>query len=699
MHGATGPVSAIDLRAEAGRFDASAQDAVIESLLTSLLPAALALLASTPSPGADTLARAVRTLPVVEVDAERARIEARRRAPTAIVSELPAGASNRAFESVGELLQTSVGARVVSYGGLGAFSSVSLRGASPGQVTVLMDGVPVTSAVHGVVDLAELPLGSLERIEVWRSGAPLAFGSATPGGAVNLVTADAPRVRAARVAAGSYGTVSGGGALGGTRGAFAWLGSAGGESSRGDFRFTNDNATPLNPDDDATATRLNDRVDAAHGLARLAWTPARRARVVTRLEGFHKAQGVPGPGAAQAPHPRLTLDRGQAALEAALAPGGRAFGALLRGHAKRERSHFRDREGELHFGRQDVVMHAADDALAWEVSTPEAWPWVGASAGVEARAERAEAAPPTLGLPAPPPSRRDTRSAWANVRVRAFGERLVLDAGTRADRQHDQLRATLVGGSAWSADTRRTLETPRLGARLALPLAFEARGGVARTARAPEFGELFGDAGVVSASPTLKPEHGDHWDASLAWRGRRGAWSAEAEAAHHHAEQHDVIAWILAQGRTARATNFARVTIRGDELAARLAWRTLALSGSTAWTDARQVARDNIYFDKRLPLRPARQDYVRLDARAGAWRAAADVLDLGAEFGDAANRRRLAPRTIVGASLAFAWRALSLTLECKNVGDVRYVDALQYPIPGRTLFVSLETSGRSAARP
>ena len=58
--------------------------------------------------------------------------------------------------------------RVVQYGGLGAFSTVSLRGAPAGQVAVYLDGVPLTSAAHGVVNLADLPVTAIERIEVYR---------------------------------------------------------------------------------------------------------------------------------------------------------------------------------------------------------------------------------------------------------------------------------------------------------------------------------------------------------------------------------------------------------------------------------------------------------------------------------------------------------------------------------------------------
>ncbi|MGH7731520.1 MAG: TonB-dependent receptor, partial [Candidatus Eiseniibacteriota bacterium] len=117
---------------------------------------------------------------------------ARRRMPTASITELDARAAGRALETVAELLGEAAGVRVQQYGGLGAFCTVSLRGAPPGQVAIFLDGAPLSAAAHGVVSLGDLPATAIERIEVYRGSAPLALGPAAPGGAVNVVTLASP---------------------------------------------------------------------------------------------------------------------------------------------------------------------------------------------------------------------------------------------------------------------------------------------------------------------------------------------------------------------------------------------------------------------------------------------------------------------------------------------------------------------------
>jgi len=671
---------------------------VIEPLLLALLAFAPADSVPTGGARADTLARPVRTLPEVDVEAERARLDARRRMPTASITELTPGDAARAIETMDDLLAGVPGARVIQYGGLGAFSALSLRGASPGQVSVFLDGVPLTSAARGVVDLSDLPPSALERIEVYRGVAPLSFGAATPGGAVNLVTRDAPDVRALHVAGGSFGSWEGSGTLGARRGAWSLLADGGYAGSRGDYRFLDDNGTPLNPADDAVVTRLNDRFDAVNALASVGFAPRPDRGVTLRAEGYRKAQGVPGLGAAQAPNPRLALERGSLALEARGAAGESQPHAVLRLSAGGERSRFRDPEGELHLGRQDGTTSDRDLGANLELATPSAWRALSGELGGGLRDERGQGAPPTLGLPLPPASARGTASGYATLRLHLAADRLVIEAGRRWDRQRDALRATLVAGAPLAANATRTLDQPQAGARLSLPLGLEARGNWTRTARAPDFSELFGDQLVVAANPKLLPEQGEGWDATLAWAGGGRAWHAGLEWSRFGTHERDLISWIPAAARTVRATNFSRAELRGEELSAHAAWGALTATGSGGWTSAIQTDPGNIYYGRTLPLRPARQASARLEARLGPFRAGGELLHLGEEFLDPINFQRLPARTLVGASLSYGRGPIAWTLEGRNLGDRRFEDVAGYPLPGRSVFLSCDLRFEPAPR-
>ncbi|MBU1071640.1 TonB-dependent receptor plug domain-containing protein, partial [bacterium] len=94
----------------------------------------------------------------------------------------------RATPDLAELLEQLAGLQIRRYGGLGAPALPSLRGSTAGQITVLVDGLPLSDAQDGAIDLATLPLDRFESVEVYRGHAPVRFGGAGGVGALNLVT-------------------------------------------------------------------------------------------------------------------------------------------------------------------------------------------------------------------------------------------------------------------------------------------------------------------------------------------------------------------------------------------------------------------------------------------------------------------------------------------------------------------------------
>lgn len=634
------------------------------------------------------------TLPAIEVERERALASARRRLPTAFVTDLRAGVSGRAVESLAEVLSAAAGVRVVQYGGLGQYSTVSVRGAPPGQVSVYLDGAPLTSAAHGVVSLSDLPVTAIERVEVYRSFAPLSFGMPTPGGAINLVTSRAADVRQATLAGGSFGTTEARGTIAARRGSLALLAHAGIQGTNGDYRYFDDNGTPFNLDDDQTSTRVNDRLDATGVLASLSWSARRDLRLTARADVFHRAQGVPGVGAVPAPNPRLAFDRALTGADAAWTPGGNVPQLRLSGSLDHERSRFRDTEGQLLLGRQNDDDRLRSSVVGFDVASPDAWRRIGLASGVSWRDERADVAPPTTGFAAPPQSRRTSRGAHAGIQLRPLGDALTLHAARRWDRQADHLRSAGIAGTVARTDLVRELNGPQAGVRLALPRGLELRANWSRSARAPDFLELFGDQGSVAGNPQLQPESAESRDVGAAWRwAGRANWAA-LEWSRYGSDVRDLIVYQRSGPNAVRARNASRAKLRGDELS----WRgglgaALTASGAFTWGSALDVGNSTIYRGLRLPQRPSSQSYARLDARAGRWSAALDVQYLGDDYLDPANYQRAPSRTFVGASLGVRVLAerIRLTVEGKNLGDRRVSDVAGFPLPGRSVFVSCET--------
>ncbi|MCS7173688.1 MAG: TonB-dependent receptor [Armatimonadetes bacterium] len=107
------------------------------------------------------------------------------------------------FLTVGEALRLLAEVYVrEAYPGPGGLLQPSIRGTSPLQVLVLLDGVPLNPTAQFGVNLATLPLAEVERIEVLRGPYSALWGSGALGGVIHVITR---RPERARISAG-YGS-------------------------------------------------------------------------------------------------------------------------------------------------------------------------------------------------------------------------------------------------------------------------------------------------------------------------------------------------------------------------------------------------------------------------------------------------------------------------------------------------------------
>ncbi len=90
--------------------------------------------------------------------------------------------------SLSELLQGKAGINVATQGGAGKLTALYLRGANPGQVTVLVDGIRMGSVTTGTVAWEFLPLDQVERVEISRGPNSALYGSEAIGGVIQIFT-------------------------------------------------------------------------------------------------------------------------------------------------------------------------------------------------------------------------------------------------------------------------------------------------------------------------------------------------------------------------------------------------------------------------------------------------------------------------------------------------------------------------------
>jgi iron complex outermembrane receptor protein len=627
-----------------------------------------------------------------------------------------------ATTSVADGVGTSVGAQSRSLGGLGAYQSISVRGAASGHTAVLVDGVPLARLAAVTTDLGRYSLDAFGQVELYRGAVPIELGGAGVGGAVNLVTRLGPgehgeRVRAslgvgsfgARHARLSYGDVHAGG---------RWLSATtlGYQAAAGDYSYFSDNSTPSNPADDTYQTRRNNGFDQVDAATR--WGLADRSAVAgVRLAG--KRQGLPGSATQSTFEPSLsTID--------ALADGhvehevGDAT-AREQGFVLVERQRLRDPAGELGLGMQDrgYLTLSAGASSTWHAPVARHR----ATAGLELRADRfrdqdlADAGAPLSGG-------REGVAMLASFDVALDpGASIVITPAARLDVMRTVPAPISAGPGAGMVWPTRwdVVPSPRLTARAAVDHDVSIKTSAGWYVRLPTLTELFGNRGWIVGSPDLRPERGPSADLGVVWAPSKPLGAVDrviVEASAFATRSHDTITILPSIGFISRAHNVSNSESYGGELvaSARIA-RTLSITANYTRLFTEQISDDPSFADKRRPRQPGHAVYARADlVRRVLGRQASLWLDGSYQsmtYEDKANLSSVPARALAGtgARVELAGK-LAVSLAVENLTDTRIqykpldppprpdltetkaalADIAGFPLPGRTFYVSIDWS-------
>ncbi len=593
-------------------------------------------------------------------------------------------------KSLADVLSETAGVSVRRFGGAADPAELSIRGATPSQSVVTVDGIRANSILTGGLDLSQTCAPLVESVEITRGAGSVSEGSGAIGGTVNLVT------RAGADQATTLGQLSGGAfetIQGSLLRADRWKGldyTAGycGLSTRGDFEFarpvirSDGVTTRFHPE---TATRINnDRIVHGGNLAVGRTLGAGQLRLID-LASFSSG-GEPG------------LDSGD----------GETAGQLRRAHSRNLSNLVQLRwDGASPFGDGEDFSLAAFNRFE--------------------RARFVDDEQPLLGE-----VDLDTRLATTGLRTRDRLRHEVLERSLATDLGLD-ITADLLRSNDRNGRSRINLgahvgeEIPLLPGRLALfgaarldwtgdfdPRVLPDVALVATPAtwirlkiqyvgayRAPSFDELYHpDRGFIRGNPSLDPE--EAWtvqgglEIDLA---RLGPLSAlRFELSGFHREIDESITWILISPRTLAPINTGPAQTNGFELGFSVDWtRYVRFSLNHTFIDSER--RDT---GERLPGQAKNDTFVRL--RVGpeqAWKLVGELHRIDEIPVSEGGSRRLPERLVANFSAAVNLaaqrfvpiarpRALWLFVDLDNLSDEAVRDTLSFPQPGRNLTAGLD---------
>jgi vitamin B12 transporter len=92
------------------------------------------------------------------------------------------------IRDVAPALREVPGVQVTQTGSPGTTADVSIRGASPSETLIMIDGVPVNDSATSSFDISRLTIDNFDRIEVVRGSGGALYGSQAIGGVVNMIS-------------------------------------------------------------------------------------------------------------------------------------------------------------------------------------------------------------------------------------------------------------------------------------------------------------------------------------------------------------------------------------------------------------------------------------------------------------------------------------------------------------------------------
>jgi len=611
---------------------------------------------------------------------------------TGVLERIPAASSDVLYpddytaehKSLADLLAETEGVFVRRFGGAGDRSEVSIRGSSPSQVVVSIDGVRTNSALTGGLDLSRACLPLLERVEITRGAGSTQQGSGAVGGVVNLVTRSAGGEPTTRVAfsGGAFDTYQGSALHADRAGPLDYSLGYCGFSTEGDFAFVQPTevgdgiAARFEPE---RATRLNnDRVQHG-GTVGLAGELGRGTLHLTDY-AVHSDGGEPGfdggngPTAGQSTEARSRDLSNLAQLRWEGAPPDPLGDELtLAAYHRYERTRFEDPEVVF---SEPIDVTARLSTLGARAS--DTWRFAPYRQELSARV-LLDGAHDELHASGQPRRDRGSGGAALEPTLRLFDDRILVSAGARVD---------------W-ADGFEPELLPSAGLVVAPARWLRARAHGGRAYRVPNFDELFHpDEGFITGNPDLAPEDAWNFDAGLELELAEAGPVTDFRlgATWFRREIDESIVWLLVGPNTIRPENTGSATADGIELAAsfRLT-RFVRFSAQHTRLDSRRDANR-----RRLPGQPEQETTGRVQLGPDPiWKLVGEGQHVGEILVNEGGSRRLPARIVWNASAALnlvELRRLGLggiaselwiTARIDNIGDVAVRDAVAFPQPGR----------------
>jgi len=559
--------------------------------------------------------------------------------------------------TLADVLDTVQGITVRTMGGLGSLSTISIRGLGSENVLVILDGVPLNPS-GGAVDLSDIPIDSLSKIEIIRGGDSSHSGGGASGGVIRLTSVDFADGSSdcARISIGSFLT----GTASYTNRSVYDTFHIEMSGSGGEYNFLNDNGTSHDTNDDFIDIRENNEYGSFNARYSHLWDLNHNDDFRVSLDYNDSEKGIPG--IITFPSPNASQHDMRSFIQITYSNDKFHYGELTATLSwLRQSRGFNDPLGET----TGVPLTSSQVHMRVEPSLE----WVGSGFGDE-----------------------DVLTAGMSWTIESL-ENNSADSPNRStlsarasDEWYPTSDLTLTGSIRSDIINGDPTVSPGVGARYSFDDNLSLRTNFGLDFRPPSFEELYRNEGFVIGNPDLTPERTLGFDIGLTESTDR----FKVEAVYFNHQTKDLIDYILISGFRWKPYNIGRARSSGFEFS--LDWLINSeweLKGNYTRTRAVDISGDPTYQGKLIVGQPTSQAFTELRWHENRWNAYANWEYRGPSPITPSGTRFLGSTEAFGIGLGYDLAPNStLVLEIKNLAGENLTDIRGFPLPGQAWFLT-----------
>ena len=618
----------------------------------------------------------------VEADAEDTSAQA----PSSYTTVIRPDALHAKFRDIAELVSHTVGVTVRETGGLGQFSSMSIRGSTSEQVAVYLDGMRLNTGASGTVDLSTIPIDTIDRIEVIRGGGSAQFGQDAIGGVLNIITKHGRKGTQVQAYAGGgyFQTIKAGGSLAHQGKKRSGLISINHFMTKGNYPFQASSTTlaggPTGVGGE-TFTRIQNRSLSDSIIVKGDSYFGDHWFVQAANNFFWTTRQMPGTEEQTTLlYPTIPLTaqdrywRNLANVQATCSDCGTQGFMIQPGiNLQNEWNHFRyptpPQGSPIDFTTHYIALNPnVAFSYLWQAAGDHT-----TSLRTDYRREHQTQSVGNSTTVAMAPATRNVGSVMIQDEWHSFREKLLINPVVR-----------------YEAATQFTHNTAlKLGTSIKPYPWITFKANIETAYRLPNFNELYlPDEGFFRGNPSLDKEKSLNWDAGVTLQNTWG----RIEGVFYQNRVENSILFVPISALTIQPINTFAVRIHGIEASGRVRFLKLFLvEGNYTWTHAHFVSTGN-----QLPGRPEQQGniHVAMDKKwSDRWKLSlfSDIQIMSRFPVNTQNTVFIPSHSQLDAGASFVFlKNWTVTVEGKDLTNVQIYDARAFPLPRRSVFATLK---------